>query len=240
MFVKKVTGKMISMLFCVSLFSGAAQAALFVEDFGININGTDILYSDSVPFQSEVDLAAYNATTGLGSIAMTFSAIGSYEVDAFFDYEFSEGSNSYVNEYGSVSGSAASNQSWEIDEPGFVFGDIFDNWQLNDLDNSNAIPAGSEDDVAVALGWDFDLLVNETATLTFDITDFSPSSGFFLTHSDSDSNENVYFSSSLVIAQAPTPTIPEPGTILLMFAGLFWLLFSGSAAFNRHVVFSIA
>ncbi|HHM04439.1 MAG TPA: PEP-CTERM sorting domain-containing protein [Gammaproteobacteria bacterium] len=236
MFAKKVTGKMISMLFCFSLLPGAAQATLIVEDFGININGNGILNSDGVPFQAEVDLAAYNATTGLGSIAMTFSVVGSYAVDAFFDYEFSEGSNSYLNEYGSVSGSAASNQSWEIDEPGFVFGDIFDNWQFNDLDNSNAIPAGSEDDVAVALGWDFDLLVNETATLTFDITDFSPSSGFFLAHSDPDSNENVYFSSSLVITQAPTPTIPEPGTISLMLAGLFWFLFSGSAAFNHHGV----
>jgi len=80
------------------------------------------------------------------------------------------------------------------------------------------VPAGLEDDVSMALGWDFILGLDETAFINFVLTDVIPTSGFFLTHSDPDSGESLYFASTLSIRGV---AVPEPDSSFLFGAGLF-------------------
>ncbi|MCK7498452.1 MAG: PEP-CTERM sorting domain-containing protein [Comamonadaceae bacterium] len=109
---------------------------------------------------------------------------------------------------------------WEIDEPGFVFGDIYDNFLAGALDGLNGVPAGSPDDVSFALGRAFTLAADETATLNFRTSLVAPIGVPYLIHTDPDSDVSVYFSSDLTIRGGGEPPIPEPGTLTLLGLGL--------------------
>jgi hypothetical protein len=194
---------------------GAADINLF--DYGFNIDGTVSLPTLGDPLPTGVNMAGFDIGTGLGSIIVTSSGAGARYVGLFVDHEIDEAINGFDNESGSVTGSAALGQSWEIDEPGFSFGDIFDNFQLGTLDNGNGVPAGSEDDVSMGLAWEFTLDPDEVGTINFLLTDVQPTSGFFLQHTDADSNASVYLSSSLRISGQP---MPVPATLWLTAAGL--------------------
>lgn len=159
---------------------------------------------------------------GLGNVVVTITGAGAHAVSMFLDWEIDEAINTFFNESGAANGAAAGNQSWEIDEPGFLFGDIDLNFFADALDNSNGVPAGSEDDVSLALGWVFELLADEVATIVFTLTDAMPNGGFFLSHTDPDSDETYYFLSSLDI-RGPQNNVPEPGTLFLLGAGLIGL-----------------
>jgi len=142
----------------------------------------------------------------------------------FLDAEIVEPGNSFFNESGALvsltgtgSGDTAAD-SWEIDEPGFVFGDIYDNLLAGALDNSNGVPAGLEDDVSLALGFDVgSLLSGESILATFD-TSLANIGG--LSHTDPDSNLTYYFNGTVQVQAA----IPEPGTLMLFVIGMLGLM----------------
>jgi hypothetical protein len=183
-----------------------------------------------------VSLAGFNASTGLGTISFSTSADGAHSFLAFFDHEIDEAANTFFNEYGDTNGSAASGQSWEIDEPGWDLnnpGDIYTNFSSSDnisgslLDKYNAVPSGSENDVSMAMGWDFFLAADETAIITMTLSTTQPTGGFYLAQFDPDSSvgalpAGIYFSSNLNIQGGGI--VPEPGTMLLMATGLTGLL----------------
>ena len=117
--------------------------------------------------------------------------------------------NSYFNETGAAHGVAAAGQSWEIDEPGFVNGDIFVNFQSSQLDNGigTSIYGNTTfpDDVSLAMGWDFTLAAGETATISLMLSENMPGSGFYLSQTDPDSNYTFYLSSALDVTPVPLP-----------------------------------
>lgn len=80
--------------------------------------------------------------------------------------------------------------SWEIDEPGFVFRDIYDNFLLGTLDN--AIGSPLPDDVSMALGWQFLLNPVEQGLLEF-LLGTTPPVGFHLRQFDPDGGECGHF-----------------------------------------------
>ena len=201
--------------------SFAVQAAPFLYDYGFNIDNTDYIFPLDGDTDSRMDLSGFDDWTGLGSIFISINGAGVHSFDAFFDHEIDEAINTFFNQFGATAGVVAAGQSWEIDEPGYVFGDIFDNFWFSELDNSNNVPSGSEDDVSMAMGWDFTLALDEIATISLSLTELMPSGGFYLTHSDPDSNENIYLSSSLTIAP-----IPEPSILYLFGAGLAGMFMS--------------
>jgi len=82
------------------------------------------------------------------------------------------------------------------------------------LDGTNGVPAGSEDDVAMAMAWDFALNAGETAYISFLISDALPAGGFYLTQSDPDSLAAIHLSSGLSIRQGGQA--PEPATLALV------------------------
>ena len=175
------------------------------------------------PCPGSIDDSGFDYTTGLGTLTITLDGASAHNVVFFVDHQIDADLNTYFNEYGAVSGLPSAGQSWEVDEPGWVFGDIYDNFEAGTLDNANEIPAGFEDDVSMAMGWDFSLGAKEFAVVDFFLSDTPPASGFHLSHTDPESNEGqgatIYFSSYL-----NTQSIPEPGTVLLLGLGMLSLL----------------
>ncbi len=199
----------------------AADINLF--DWAVNIDGS-VSYLGTLggtvtpdPLPAGVDASGFNSASGLGALTTSITGTGSHFMGIFFDHEIDEPTNTYFNENGSVSGTAATGQSWEIDEPGFTFGDIYTNFDNSALDGSNNVPAGLEDDVSVALGWDFSLGLDEIAIIDMLVSLTQPVSGFYLAHSDPDSQKSIYFSSTLRVV---TQGVPAPATLWLCAMGL--------------------
>jgi hypothetical protein len=168
------------------------------------------------------NLAGFDTVTGLGTITAQATGAGLYSILVFLDIEMDEETNTFFNEFGTVIGAPDAGLSWEIDEPGYggIFGDIYDNFVAGTLDGTNALAGPPYDDVSMALGRAFNLDADEVATLTFRSSLTAPADGFYLVHSDPDSNLSVYFSSDLTIRGGGTP-VPDAGsTLLLLGLGL--------------------
>jgi hypothetical protein len=179
---------------------------------------SDPTYGDPIP--AGADISGFDTVTGLGTILVSVGGAGSHYVSLFVDHEIDQATNTFFNEYGDTSGSAAAGQTWEIDEPGYLFGDIYDNFLVSALDGTNAVPSGLDDDVSMAQGWDFALAAGETAEVTFVLASVQPS-GFYLSHTDPDSNTTFYFSSSVDIS--PSGVVPIPGAVWLFGTALVGL-----------------
>lgn len=218
---------------CLLAFGGVGQAApIQLYDFALNLDGTisDIVltYEELDPVPAEADLSGFDyvgdasdPATGLGSIVITIMGAGVHNILAYFDHELDEDINGFDNEFGGTGGAAAAGQSWEIDEPGFSFGNLFDNFADNTLENVNDLPSPDADDIAMAMGWNFTLAADETAEIVFTISENQPG-GFWLSQTDNDSDTQIFLTSTLTISGPPTG-VPEPGTLLLFGAGLMGL-----------------
>ena len=181
----------------------------------------------------------FNTTTGLGSITVDYSGANTYKSGLFVDHEIDqwELSNSFYNEYGIANGAPDAGQSWEIDEPDFVFGDIYANFLAGSLDNSNGVPAAAPEDVSMAMMWDFTLNAGETARVTYNIFEMTADTllpaGFYLSQTDPINDATIIFTSDFSVRGGGGQVVPEPSTIALLGAGLAGLaLFSRKR--NRH------
>jgi hypothetical protein len=212
--------KLLAITATLSLLAASANAdPIELFDYSYNIDGalTEGAFGDPTP--ANVDDSAFDYFTGLGTIAIDVAGAGAHSVLAFFDHEINESINTYFNEFVTAANISEAGQTSEVDEPGFIFGDIYDNFVDNLLCNCNDLSDASvADDVSMAMGWDFTLGAGEAAVVSFFLSDTNDSgSAFNLTHHDLESGDKVYFWGSLDI----TPTgVPEPGTLMLFSLGL--------------------
>lgn len=186
-----------------------------IQDAGLSVSFNNQLNSDNLGSFS------WEIKNNLGSDLTNVSFFG------FLDIEIDEAINSAFNEFGSlvdVSGGGFADKqpdSWEIDEPGFAFGDIYANLLDGMLDNSNGVPAGQEDDVSLALGFVLGSLgAGETLRANFVI---SASDIGGLSHTDPDSNLTYYFNGSAEILPG-TSIVPVPNSLALMALPLLLVL----------------
>lgn len=158
----------------------------------------------------------YEGPVAVGTITLTFEPCygGIHHVEGYFDVEIDSYLNTFWNETGTAHGTAT----------GGVYGyaDYYDPAFVEPDDN----PADDPDDIVWVMGWDFTLGYEQDAILTYYLSDVVPTSDFYLSQSDIDTDgnetETVYLYSTLEIRDRVCP-IPEPGTILLVGSGLVGL-----------------
>lgn len=194
----------------------AHATAIDLFEWIVNVDGTvaDSYFGDPVP--SEVNIAGFNTTTGLGTVTVSLSGAGSHYVGLWVDHEIDQTLNGFTNETGSTTGSPTMGQTWELGDP-LAIGGTWDNIYAGTLNNTNDSTAAG--DVSMALGWDYILGALDTSSVSFTVSDIAPASGFYLTQFDPDSQASIYFSSALTI-RPNNGTAPEPATVLLLGAGL--------------------
>lgn len=231
-------------LFSVLLgVSNASAATIELYEWVFNAEGivSEGYPSDtSDPLPVGMDGSGFSFDTGLGTLTWETSGAGNHSFIAFFDHDIYLDSDpvdpdsvtgTNFDESGSVSGTPATGQSWEIDEPGWVSGDIYDNVLAGALDNTNYFVTVSSDDVSMDMGWSFTLAADEAARITLELSESMPSGGFFLTQTDdTDPEAAIYFTGALDVRKIEGPQVPEPSTILLF--GLGVLVLSG---FQRKI-----
>lgn len=197
-----------------ALQAQAGPIALY--EYAFNIDNT--VTTNATP--ASVNTAGFDTSTGLGTISLQLSGAGAHHVSLFVDHEIDEAINTFFNETASRHGTAGAGQTWEIDEPGYVFGDIVDNFIAGQLDNSNAFQAGLRDDVSMAMGWQFTLASDETAVISFLLSTLAPADGLYLTQQDDDSGLALHLSGALQIRSEGGNQVPEPATLGLVALGL--------------------
>lgn len=143
--------------------------------------------------------------------------LGSLTFLSFVDLEIDETLNTFFNEYGEMAGAPAPGQGWEIDEPGFVSGNLFANALAGVLDGTNAVPASTPDDVAMALSFALGPL-GPGQIARFEVMlsqDGDAIGGLALCQLDADPR-----STTVVTYSGRASVVPEPGTALLLGAGI--------------------
>jgi hypothetical protein len=176
----------------------------------------------------------------LGAVGITYTNSGTTPMTgvrliAFADLDIDRLTNGFANEYGAFvslatppgapAGAIAAN-AWEIDEPGFLFGNILTNAAAGILDNFNAIPNGAPDDVSFALQFPVgDLAPGQlfSAQIRLDAGNIGG-----LQQVDRTTNTTVYLNGfaakAAVLPPAPpppvTPEIPTPSSLPLLLIGL--------------------
>ena len=200
--------------------SVANAASIDMADWIFYVDGTvhEAYFGDTMPTTGTL-------VDGLGTLSMEVTGTGSHNVIAFFDFEIDQFTNGFTNEWGVAVGTPELGQIWEIDEPKYFRGDILDNVLAGILDSSNEVAENNIDDVGFALGWEFDLLADQTANIDFILSDLLPAEDFYLTQYDPASDASLFFSSVLnITGGTPTGQIPEPDPFVLALLGGLALL----------------
>lgn len=200
-------------------FGTSAQLSMDTLPAGLNYNFTSALSADATDL-----MLRYTFVNNTGSFLSNIRFL------VFLDAEIDEPTNTYFNEYGEVLGitgagaADADADTWEIDEPGLVFGDIFNHLLNGILDDTNALPSGSPDDVSLTLGFDLGNLAPWATTMVnVHVSEDGDTIGSLaLVQRDSDpgSVTVITVSGQSVVAA----TVPEPATGLLFGGGLMALL----------------
>jgi hypothetical protein len=221
-----------------------ARADSSVQDVLFNVNGA-ITQS---AFPGIANTSGYNATTGLGTLVLTFNpGAGTYFIDAGFDLSVGNQSVPTVpfwNEYGASGGTLAAGQSWIIgtgaspNDPSTAY-QVFNAVAAGGaLPGTNSVPGASDNytqqcstgascnnDVASGMGFSFTLGAGEEAVVTLNFSQTAPGSGFYLSQThpidpDDNSATTIYFTGSEVNQPVGVVGTPEPGSVLLLGLGL--------------------
>lgn len=246
----------------------AVVAGSTLDDYVINVNGTTYCSpvtsvtgcSSNGGFSAVPGLVSsgFNASTGQGTLILSYKpgAAGTYSIGAWI---WDWASIPSYNEYGTVNGSAAAGQSWQIDIPDYESdsnhtGTIIANTKAGTLDNTNHIPGISDDyllecttgsncndDTSMAMGFKFTLKAGQTEIITLNLGSTNPG-GFSLEQihpvdGNNTTASDLFLSGIATLCTTPscavTPTIPEPASWSLAVLGLGAVLFGLRRRFSK-------
>lgn len=211
-----------------SLHATVIQAAS-IEAF-LHANGSSTPLASFTIAQADVSQLSSN---NLGSFSFSFTnntgnLLNNATFTLFIDLDIDRDDNTFFNEYGDFVSffqpfnaplNSIAFSAWEIDEPEYVFGNIYTNSQNGALDGSNAIlPSGSPDDVSHALLFQVAQLAlgqTFTATGTISLTDAAG-----LAQIDSGSNVTIYINGFATLSPTAPSDVPEPLSMALVAASL--------------------
>lgn len=205
----------------------------FLNIAGTDLNGATLGTSAQLSVNPLPAGLAYSFTTELSpdetDLTLRYEFInnsGSTLPDAWFfsfvDAEIDVAINDYFNEAGFQFGTPGSGSgdadadAWEIDEPGYVFGDILSNMLTGSLDNTNAVPLGAPDDVSMSLAFSLgNLPPNYVATIDILLSEDGDTLGALaLQQFDTESFDTLTQSGIATIE-----FVPEPNSFLVMAIG---------------------
>ncbi|GGX73732.1 hypothetical protein [Saccharospirillum salsuginis] len=215
--------KTIPFLLLAFSLTQSASASLIIQELTL-FNYTDTIgytledgqlgytYSNFADEGLGVDFSYNLDSNNLGTFGWTITNTTSTDFSAlstavYLDAEIHQHSNSFTNESGYYVGNTEAD-SWEIDEPGFIFGDLLDNlYDGATPDNTNGMN-NIEDDTALALGFYLpELKEGEFFELSFEISDQNIGG---LYHYDVDGGLGYYFNGSMHYSSDPDGAYPDP------------------------------
>lgn len=236
--------KCIIPLIASSILLSTQVNAVVIQEYSLFLNspslGTSSLLHSPIGFENDdfksigLEFTFTNSlnSEGYGNVSWEFlnntgKTLSDVWVFGFLDAEIAEGSNSFFNEHGeliSVLGNGkddADPDSWEIDEPGYIFGDIYENLYVGLLDSTNNVGSGSEDDVSMALGFELGDLLDGSSWNVSLSTSLSDIGGLY--HYDATSDTGFYYNGAVNIVSTAPPVVEvaEPSSLLLLVFGAF-------------------
>ena len=186
-----------------SASAGLTDPVLYGWSFNVNGRVIRMPVDGALPSLPGFDLSRFDRLKGTGVISYTFVAQKNFNgsVHAFLDHELHRAGNTFFNEYGMVFNTPAEGQSWEIDEPGYKYGDIYRHFSEGNLDGANGVAQDAPDDVSMAMGWKFTLRRGYKVTIRFIVSDAPPASGFYLSQNEDgfEADGPLYFWSEIKI-----------------------------------------
>lgn len=232
-----------------------------LQDWEFNINGVDYYPSGGATLGTVPGLnsASFNATTGEGTLTLTYNP-GVACTDCFIGFwVWDPVSVPFYNEYGSTSGSPASGESWQIDNPEYDVNpsgnlaagsnSILDNLASGTLDDTNWVtgttgnylsncgalgggaPSASCDNaVSMALGFTFNLSAGQEEVITVNTsTTNTLLGGFSVEDIHPVDGKNTTQSQLFLSANAVTQPVSRPPTVVPEPSS--WLLLATAGGF---------
>lgn len=219
-------------LLVLLMLPAAMFAGPVLWDWSVNVNGT---YYNPLPLPPSVNSAGYDFGTGLGTMEIDL-APGAYVGGIYLNIFFDTGVGfSVTTDYANAFNSAPAALSWMLEDPnvtGVTFGDLFEHFAANTLDNTNhgvgtwAAPGGPPNydppccDVGMAMMYPVTVDSGNTGKLDFTVSTSAPTTGFYLQENGHDTGEVLYLVADFT--QTPTgagPVVPEPGTWSMILSG---------------------
>lgn len=142
---------------------------------------------------------------------------------AFVDAEIAEATTTFFNEWAETSGTPAPGQGWEIDEPGYAFGDVRAHLAAGLLDGTNALAGvAAADDVAIALSFELGALApGQRVTVDVMLSEAGAALGpFRIVQRDTLDPFAPTVSGAVREATTPSAPIPERAGAALFALGL--------------------
>ncbi|MGH0030757.1 MAG: PEP-CTERM sorting domain-containing protein [Myxococcota bacterium] len=211
-----------------------ADGSVFELDAFLHAGAGPALSLGSLPPGGPLDIAFGASLSADGSdLLLTYeltnndvAPIAGLSFLSFVDAEIAEPTTSFFNEVATVVGAQAAGQGFEIDEPGYVFGDIVTNIGAGALDGTNAVGPGAPDDVSMALSFSIGSLdPGDLARIQIQLSEDGDGLGpLLLVQSDPLApGTTLTYSGQSRIVRASAP-IPEPGSAVLFVTGAALLL----------------
>ena len=195
-----------------------------------------LTFSFSAALSNETDLVLTYVFANQSSGSFT-----NLRFSVLLDAEIDQEANTFFNEFGRVTGTLGigpgdtAPDMWQVDEPGFGGGTLFNNLFSGALNNSNSIPGSAPDDVAFGLGVFLgDLSPGQSAAVSVMISEASHYLGTFaLQQLDADTNSSTTITLSAIVSTLTGTIFKDQNTNDVFdagegLAGVRLLLLSGT------------